>query len=266
MVCKHFGGEVHEMGFMLLVFSPCLYCDVSDAWRFPSKWRRIAVSAAGIMVELVLASLATIVWWYAQPGIMQLVALNIMVICTINTLLINGNPLMRYDGYYIFSDLVETPNLWQRSREAFRHFWSNWLLGQPATDDPLIGASRRPWLAGYAVLSKIYLTLICITIVWRLVKALHPYHLQNLAFAIGCTVLGGALVAPISNVVQLARNPIRRAELRTGRLSLLLAIGLTAVVGILAIPVDYNIRAPLALMPDNAARLYAPIGGTLVSM
>src|SRR5439155_21055632 len=119
--------EVHEMGFMLLVFSPCLYCDVSDAWRFPSKWRRIAVSAAGIMVELVLASAATIIWWYAQPGVVQLVALNIVIICTVNALVINGNPLMRYDGYYIFSDLMETLLLWQRSSEAFRDCWSAWL-------------------------------------------------------------------------------------------------------------------------------------------
>lgn len=107
------------MGFMLLVFAPCLYCDVSDAWRLKSKWRRIAVSSAGVMVELVLAAAATIVWWYAQPGVVQLVALNIMVICTLNTLLVNGNPLMRYDGYYILSDLVEVPNLWQHRAKRF---------------------------------------------------------------------------------------------------------------------------------------------------
>src|SRR2546423_9600415 len=163
MACKHFGGEVHEMGFMLLVFSPCLYCDVSDAWRFPSKWKRVAVSAAGIVVELVLASAATIVWWYAQPGVVQLVALNIMIICTVNTLLINGNPLMRYDGYFIFSDLMETPNLWQRSREVLRRITSDWLGASRAVlgpDDPLIPASKPPWLAIYAVLSKIYLSMV----------------------------------------------------------------------------------------------------------
>src|SRR5215213_6228238 len=266
LACKHFGGEVHEIGFMLLVFSPCLYCDVSDAWRFPNKWKRIAVSAAGIMVELVLASAATIIWWFAQPGVVQLVALNILVICTVNTLLINGNPLMRYDGYFIFSDLVETPNLWQRSREAFRHFWSDWLLGQPAEDDPLIPAGKRPWLAAYAMLSKVYMVVICVTIVWGLAKVLYPYHLQNLAFAVGFTILGSALVAPISAAVQLARNPIRRGNVRTGRLSLLTAAGVALVVAILAIPIDYNVRAPLVIMPENASRVYATAGGTLTKM
>ena len=266
MACKHFGGEVHEMGFMLLVFSPCLYCDVSDAWRFPSKWKRIAVSAAGMMVELVLASAATIVWWYAQPGVVQLVALNIMIICTVNTLLINGNPLMRYDGYYIFSDLVETPNLWQRSREAFRHFWSDWLLGQPQDDDPLIPAGKRPWLAAYAIFSKVYMVVICVTIVWGLMKVLYPYHLQNVAVVVGFTVLGSALVAPLSAALQLARNPIRRADLRTGRLSLLTVAALAVVVAVMAIPIDYNVRAPLVIMPANASRVYATVGGTLTKM
>jgi putative peptide zinc metalloprotease protein len=266
MACKYFGGEVHEMGFMLLVFSPCLYCDVSDAWRFPSKWKRIAVSAAGMMVELVLASVATIVWWYAQPGVVQLVALNIMIICTVNTLLINGNPLMRYDGYYIFSDLMETPNLWQRSREAFKHFWSDWLLGQPADDDPLTPAGKRPLLAAYAMCSKAYMIVVCVTIVWGLVKVLYPYHLQNLAFAVGLTVFGSALVAPITAAVELARNPIRRADVRTGRLSLLTAAALAVVVAVMMIPIDYNVRAPLVIMPADASRVYATAGGTLTKM
>jgi putative peptide zinc metalloprotease protein len=109
LACKHFGGEVPEMGVLLLVFVPCLYCDVTDAWRFAGKWQRILVSAAGMLVELVTASMATIVWWYAQPGLVQLVALDVMIVSTVHTLAVNGNPLLRYDGYYILSDLVESP-------------------------------------------------------------------------------------------------------------------------------------------------------------
>jgi putative peptide zinc metalloprotease protein len=266
MACKHFGGEVHEIGFMLLVFSPCLYCDVSDAWRFPSRWQRIAVSAAGILVELALASAATIVWWYAQPGVVQLVALNIMVICTVNTLAINGNPLMRYDGYYILSDVMETPNLWQRSREAFKHFWSDWLLGRPTEDDPLIPVSKRPWLAAYAMGSKAYMGVVCVTIVWGLAKVLYPHHLQNLAYAVGLTVFGSALVAPISGAMEIVRNPIRRAEVRAGRVSLLMVLAVALIAGVMVIPIDYHVRAPLAIMPEDATRVYATAGGTLVKM
>jgi putative peptide zinc metalloprotease protein len=265
LVCKHFGGEVCELGLMLLVFTPCLYCDVSDAWRLPSKWHRIAVSAAGIIVEFVLAAIAAIVWWYAEPGVIQLLAMNVMIVCTVGTLLINGNPLLRYDGYYILADLVETPNLWQRSRETLRHFATECLLGEPVADDPLVPADHRGWLTAYAVASKTYVALVCIAIVWSLVILLYPLHLQNVAYAIGLTVLGSALIGPASSAVRLAHNPIRRAELRTGRLAILTLIGAAVLVSVLAMPVTYYVRAPLVLMPDDAARVYATVDGTLSS-
>ncbi len=267
LACKHFGGEVRELGFMLLVFSPCLYCDVSDAWRLSSKWRRLAVSAAGMMVELVLAAVATIVWWHAQPGIVQLVAMNIMIVCTVNTLLVNGNPLLRYDGYYILSDVWEMPNLWQRSREVLRRMASGWLFasrGVPAPGvDPLVPARQRGWLALYAVASKLYLVFVFVAIAWGLVEFLYPYHLQNLAYALGLTMLGGALVGPISGAARLARDPLRRGELRTGRLTLVAAVSLAAMVGILSLPVNYYVKAPLVLLPEDAARVHATIEGTL---
>lgn len=266
LVCKHFGGEVRELGFMLLVFSPCLYCDVTDAWRMPSKWRRIAVSAAGVSVELVLAAMATIVWWHAQPGIVQLVALNIMIVCTLNTLLVNANPLMRYDGYYIFSDLVEVPNLWQRSREAFRYFSADRLLGRTAADDPLLPAKQRPWLAAYAVLSKVYLLAVCVMIVWGLAKTLAPYRLESLAYMVACIVVGSALVNPVKALAEFVRNPVQRADMRYDRLGLVAGLGFAAVIGILAMPVHYYVSAPLVLMPEDAVRVYAKVSGTLESM
>jgi putative peptide zinc metalloprotease protein len=256
---------------MLLVFAPCLYCDVSAAWRLRSKWQRIAVSGAGMAVEVALAALATIVWWHVQPGVVQLIALNTMVVCTVGTLLVNGNPLLRYDGYYILSDLVEVPNLWQRSRDVLHRFVGDLLVASRAVrdsrpaDDPLVPAAHRPWLALYALTSKLYIGLVCIAIVWGLVQALYPHHLQNVAYAIGLTVLGSALVAPVSGTIRALRNPLRRAELRAGRLGLLVAMALAALVAILAIPVNYYVRAPLVLLPDGAARVYATTGGTLAA-
>ena len=122
------------------------------------------------------------------------------------------------------------------------------------------GSRRMP------MFSKVYMVVVCVTIVWGLVKVLYPYHLQNLAFAVGFTIFGSALVAPISAAVQLVRNPIRRADVRTGRLSLLTAVGLALVVAVMAIPIDYNVRAPLVIMPENASRVYATMGGTVTKM
>ena len=261
--CKHFGGEVPEMGILLLVFVPCLFCDVTDAWRFPSKWQRILVSAAGMLVELVIASLATIVWWYAQPGLVELVALDVMIVSTVHTLAVNGNPLLRYDGYYILSDLVESPNLWQRSRDALSNLATHWLLGQPTDEDSLVPTRHRPWLAAYAVASKAYYAVLFVAIVWGLVRVLHPHRLENLAYALGVTLIGGALAGPASSGLQILRNPLRRRELRKGRLATVATLALVAAIAILAWPVNYDVRAPLVLLPTDAVRVYATVGGSL---
>jgi len=94
--CKAFGGECHEMGVLLMCLSPALYANVTDAWTLADKWKRIIISFAGIYVELVIAALATFVWWYtpAYPTVNN-IALCIMVLCSVSTVMFNANPLMR---------------------------------------------------------------------------------------------------------------------------------------------------------------------------
>ena len=105
--CKRYGGECHEMGLMFLVFTPCLYCNVSDSWMLPNKWHRVFIGAAGMYVELTLAALATFGWWFSEPGLFNFLCLSVMFICSVSTLVFNGNPLLRFDGYYILMDLLE---------------------------------------------------------------------------------------------------------------------------------------------------------------
>jgi putative peptide zinc metalloprotease protein len=110
--CKAAGGQVTEMGVLWLLFFPSLYCDVTDSWRIPTKRRRIAVSAAGIYVELLIAALATFGWWLTDPSTtVHVLCLALIVVCSVNTVVLNANPLMRFDGYYILSDWLEIPNL-----------------------------------------------------------------------------------------------------------------------------------------------------------
>jgi putative peptide zinc metalloprotease protein len=265
LTCKHFGGEVHELGLMLLAFTPCLYCDVSDAYQLPDRRKRILISAAGILVEFVLAALAVIVWWFSQPGIVNLVALNIVLISTVSTLVVNGNPLLRYDGYYILSDLTETPNLWQRSRQVLGDFGRRWLLGLKTTADAITPSRHDAWLAMYGVASKVYMTLVMIGIVWMLVQFLHPFHLQNVAYGLGLVVAGSALAGPVMGTTRLVRNPLRRREVRSGRLALVLLVALVGVGLLMRLPVTYSVSAPLVLMPQNAQRIYATVDGTLRS-
>ena len=123
---------------MLLVFTPCLYCNVSDSWMLASKWQRIAIAAAGMYVELILATSRTFLWWFSEPGLFNSLCLNTMLVCSVGTLLFNGNPLLRYDGYYILSDLVEVPNLGAIVRRPCAACWRGgaWAWHRRRRDRP----------------------------------------------------------------------------------------------------------------------------------
>ncbi|MNT03923.1 Peptidase family M50 [compost metagenome] len=115
MACRVFGGRVQRMGVMLYLFLPMAYCDVSDAHRFPEKWKRIVTSAAGIYIQLILASTAGLAWaWLTLPPAVELVLAQMVAITVVATLA-NLNPLLKLDGYYILADWMEIPNLRPRA-------------------------------------------------------------------------------------------------------------------------------------------------------
>ena len=117
-----YGANCKQIGVMLLFFMPTLYCDVSAAWRLESRTQRIVISAAGNYVELMIALIAAISWALSSPGIVNTVSFQLMALCGIGTVLINGNPLMRYDGYYVLSDLLNRPNLSLSARHELNRF------------------------------------------------------------------------------------------------------------------------------------------------
>lgn len=134
LTCKHHGGEVHEIGFMLMFFMPCFYCNVTDAWLIPEKSKRLWITAAGTYFDLCLWAVATFVWRLTLPGTMPYhVAWIVMSICG-GRVFININPLVKLDGYYFVSDWLEIPNLRQR---ALDHVSAHvrWILwGAPRPD------------------------------------------------------------------------------------------------------------------------------------
>ena len=115
LACHYFGGECHEIGFAFMVFSPCLYCDVSDSWMLPRKRDRIFVAAAGMYIEVLLSALALLLWSWTQPGLLNILLMNTFMVTTVTTVIYNANPLLRYDGYYMLSDWLEIPNLRARA-------------------------------------------------------------------------------------------------------------------------------------------------------
>lgn len=263
LTCRHMGGECHELGLMLLAFVPCLYCNVSDAWLLPSRWRRIAVSAAGIAVELFLAALCTFCWWYTDPGPLNSLCLSIMIVTSAGTLLLNGNPLLRYDGYYILSDLLDVPNLRSRAGTALRRGFARWALGVVEHDGDALDRRWRTPLALYGAASALYLWMVLWVLLRFVDQALEPRGLRPLAFAIAVLVVGSRLGvagnAAFRRVAEWRSDGIMR-PMRFTIGCLLLACGAGVA---LMVPYPYRVAAPLTVVPRAARNVYVTVPGTL---
>ncbi|MBL8374420.1 PqqD family peptide modification chaperone [Accumulibacter sp.] len=157
-------GEVHEMGIMLLVLAPIPYVDATASGAFRSKWRRMIVGAAGMLVELFLAGLAMWIWVLVEPGLVRSIAFNVLFVAGASTLLFNGNPLLRYDGYYVLGDLIEIPNLGNRSNQYWQWLAKRYLFGLKTVERPLATTGERRWFVFYGAASLIYRTMVMIAI------------------------------------------------------------------------------------------------------
>jgi len=261
LACKRLGGECHEMGVMLLVFLPCLYCNVSDSWMLRNKWHRAAIGAAGMYVELLLASLATFLWWFSAPGLINALALNVMVVSSLSTLLVNGNPLMRYDGYYILSDLLEIPNLRQKAAATTRRILGGLLLGLPAVYEPFLPGRNRLAFLAYTVCSAVYRWVITLAILWFLYHVLEPYGLKILGqIGVGVAV-AALLMAPLLALVRFASTPGRVRQVKKLRLLACAAGGAALVAAVLMIPLPHYVVCPLTVEPRDAASVYVEVPG-----
>jgi putative peptide zinc metalloprotease protein len=150
------GAEVHEMGIMMLTLLPAPYVDASASAVVPEKWKRALVAAAGMMVELSVASIAMLVWLNAEPGLLRSIAYDTVLIASVSTLIFNGNPLLRFDAYYIFCDLLELPNLGSRSQRYYNYLLQRYVFGAKDTTAVRATSAERFWFLLYAPASFIY--------------------------------------------------------------------------------------------------------------
>ena len=150
------GGEVHEMGVMFLVFLPVPYVDASASSAFPNKWLRFVVGGAGMMAELALAALAAFLWVSVEPGIVRAACFNVMLIAGVSTVLFNGNPLLRYDGYYMLADLIEIPNLGARANRYLGYLVQRYAFGAREMTAPEALPGEKRWFVFYSIASYLY--------------------------------------------------------------------------------------------------------------
>jgi putative peptide zinc metalloprotease protein len=263
LACKRFGSQCHEMGFMLLVFTPCLYVNVSDSWLLPSKWKRIAISAAGMYVELILASLAVFVWWFSHPGLINQLALNVIFVCSVSTLIINANPLLRYDGYYILSDLLEIPNLRSKATSVLQRTSGSWMLGIESRHDPFL-PTRGKWLfISYSIAAVIYRWFITLAIFWFVYRVLEPYGFKIVGQLLAMFVIYGLLVHPLIRLYKYFSIPGRLSTVKPVRFAISACLLSAILIGVLLVPIPHYVHCSLYVQPANVANVYVDEEGIL---
>ena len=266
LLCKHFGGECHEMGVMFLVLTPCLYCNVSDSWMLPSKWQRAAIGAGGIYVELVLASIATFVWWHTDPGgLTNNLALRVMFICSISTVLFNGNPLLRFDGYYIMSDIVEIPNLRQKASKILQRVMGKVCLGLDMPEDPFLPQRNHAFFAIYTIAAIVYRWFIFFSILFFLNKVFEPYGLKVIGQMIAMMGLFGLIVMPLYKLGKFMYVPGRMYQVKKPRVLATAGVAIAIIAGVALIPFPRNVRCAVQVRARDATPVFAKVGGYLQS-
>ncbi len=264
--CKHFGGECHEMGVMVLVLTPCLYCNVSDSWMLPNKWARAAIGAAGMYVELVLASAAVYIWWFTHPGLLHNLCLNMVFISSVSTVIFNANPLLRYDGYYMLADIVEIPNLRQKATTILGRKMGEWFLGMEMQEDPFLPQSRQMFFAFYTIAAAAYRWLVALSICWFLYRLFESYHLKIIGQLVVLASLYGLFCQPIYQLGKFFYVPGRLDKVKKTHFYPSL-IGLIAIVAAFCfVPLPHSVLAPFELQARDAESVYVVVGGKLASI
>ncbi len=245
---KVFGGEVHEMGIMLLVLSPVPYVDASASSAFPGKWQRFVVGAAGMGVELVIAALAMFVWISVEPGLVRTLAYNTIFIAGISTVVFNANPLLRFDGYYMLADALEIPNLRQRANAYLGYLCERHLFGRDDAPEPHATAGEREWFIGFALSSFVYRILVVTAILLYLTDQL---FLLGMVFAILTGV--SWFVLPVGKGVKYLCTSPRLRRVR-GRAVAVSMAAVVCVLGLLTLmPAPFRTRAEgVVWIPDEA--------------
>ncbi len=244
------GASVHEAGIMTLVVMPVPYVDVTTSGAFGNKWRRALVGAAGMLTELFCAGLAMIVWTNAEPGLARAAAFNCLLIAGVSTLLFNGNPLLRFDAYFILSDLIEIPNLGTRANRYYLYLLNRYGFGMQGQTSPVQAKGEAAWFAFYGVTSYVYRMWVMLSIALFVAAQLHGVG----AVLALWTVLSGVFYPLGRGIWYLAWGPaLRPYRLRAA----LVSGGVVALAALLL----FGVELPYGTVTQGV--VWAPAGSDL---
>lgn len=271
--CKHFGGEVHEMGFMLLYFMPAFYANVNDAWGFPERRARLWVTAAGGWIELFVTSLLAIAWLVGQPGsVLSQLAIVAMLVGGVANLATNANPLLPLDGYFALIDWLEITNLRQRAKE-YAGVWLRRYVMRQDVRVPELDERERRILLSYGVSATAYITGFLLLLASRLIS--NAYHTLGVLVAgllvllvlflvrRGLSTLWGAVRSAVGTRLRSGWRALRTGGSNSRRRRIALAGAAMLLIATAAVPVGMTAHGAFTIQPVTSITITAPAGGVV---
>ncbi|PIE25603.1 MAG: hypothetical protein CSA62_00700 [Planctomycetota bacterium] len=253
--CKSYGGAVPEMGAVFIMTAPCAYVDATASWTFDRTWQRVAVGFAGMYVESFIGAACLLLWAATAPGLLHALALNVVLLSTVMTVFFNLNPLMKYDGYYILSDLIGIPNLRERSLAWLTTKAQRFFLGLPSS---IRQASMREQIiyAAYGIGSFSYKVLLAFTITWM---AMIRWPVAGALLGIAFSWL--LIAKPCTRLFLWLWNSAATKPCRMRARLLGSAAALSIPAALLLLPVSWSVRAPAVLESLKEHVVRAPEAG-----
>lgn len=256
-VCKRFGGEVRTFGVMFLLFTPLPYVDASSSWGFGNRWHRIYVSFAGMAVEFFFAAAGAIVWAHTAPGLVHSLAFNVMLIGSVSSLLFNGNPLLRFDAYYMLSDYAEIPNLYQKGQQQWKYFGDRHILGTASAQSKASDRHEWYWLTLYGLLSFVYLMIITVGITLFLMDQWLPLGILVLLMT-----LYGKFAVPMYQLGKHLQGSATQGNRRRA-VGSVAALGLMLFLVLAVVPFPDAIKTQGIVKANGSSNIYLQVNGQL---
>lgn len=261
LVAKHYGLRVPTFGIAFMFLWPVFYTDTSDAWRLRSRRQRLLIGSAGIMAETLLAIVASLCWLWMPDGLSKAVAFTVAATTWSITLLVNLNPFMRFDGYFLLSDGWDIPNLQPRAFQLGKRYLQSLVMGSQKPE-PLAGESRTQnrWLISYAWVTWVYRLSLYIGL------ALMAYHLLFKVLGIVLLVVEMGLLVMKPVVLELHRYWSERSTFRWVVSNRLLLLVLAMLIALLITPWRGEVVAPAVWRQASLQGIYSPDKGRVVSI
>ncbi len=263
IVCIRMGARCREFGIFFMLGVACPYVDVTDSWRISDHRARMAIAAAGVYVEWIIAAVAGLIWYASQPCWLHTFAWQVMAICSLTTFLINANPLMRYDGYYLLSDFLEVANLREEANDIFKKFVRVWCLGERTKADECPLSWSDCGLILYACSSWIYRSTLIIALVYSVHVIAVRWHLPILGWAFATLSIVSFLLIPLGQKMfqtwsvarRTSRGPYRVVALWMGCVALIANAGW--------LPMPYRIACQGSVQPEHRTFVYTQTAGRI---